>query len=620
LQIVIDMNATRNADKVTKQRISKEMIRALASAESFARGRSYASDGAVSDLLRRGDRLTAEVEGSEFEPYQVSIGLHGDGVADAHCTCPYDWGGYCKHIVAVLLKFADENTPVVERKPIAELLAELDQPRLIELLEKRTEIDPGLATWIEAEIATAIPPGPPHRPDAGRRRTQVDPAPVREQAHVLLAARNRRRRYWDGYRSSGDIEELQRLVEKAVPFLEVGDGANALRIMEPIGEAFVDDWLDHSYDTDEHMYELFADLGRLMAEAALMSELAADKRDDLAETLEEWQGRLEEYGIDEGFHVAIRALQTGWDDPALAAVLAGKGRSWPPSGAHDWLEDQLTAVRLRVLETCGRTEEYLNLARAARAHTSYACMLVKLERTSEAITYALRSFKRPDEAQVLAKALREAGAHDDALKISDIGLGLEGNDEYEIAGSSIIPLACWLRDYAGGIGRTAVALKAARVAFKHSLSLQDFRAVRTWAGVEWDQIRKELLAHLASARHAYDRIRIYLFEGLIDEAVRAVGNRFGQSAHDEALMHLASAAHASHPEWVIRLAMHQANNIMDANRAGQYALAALWLEKAALAHEVLGREDDWRACLDELIERHRRKYKLRPLIEGLRGR
>jgi uncharacterized Zn finger protein len=620
LKIVIDMNATRNTNKVAKQRISKEMIRALANAESFARGRSYASDGSVSDLLRRGDRLTAEVEGSEFEPYQVSIRLHGDGVADAHCTCPYDWGGYCKHIVAVLLKFADEKTPVIERKPIAELLAELDQARLIELLEKRTESDPGLVTWIEAELATAIPAHALHRADASRRRTPVDPAPVREQARVLLAARNRRGRYWDGYRSSGDIEELQRLVEKAVPFLEVGDGTNALRILEPIGEAFVDDWLDHSYDTDEHMYELFADLGRLMAEAALMSELAADERDALAETLEEWQGRLEEYGIDEGFHVAIRALQTGWDDPALATVIAGKGRSWPLTSANDWLEDHLTAVRLRVLEACGRTEEYLNLARAARAHTSYASMLVKLERTPEAIAYAVKSFKRPDEALVLAKALREAAAHDDALKIADAGLGLAGDDENEMEGSSVVPLACWLRDYAGGIGGTAVALKAARVAFEHSLSLEAFRAVQTWAGANWHAIRKDLLAHLARALHAYDRIRIYLSEGLIDEAVRAVGDRFGHGAHDETLMHLASAAHASHPEWVIRLAMHQANSIMDANRAGHYTLAAQWLEKAALAHEVMGREDDWRACLDELIERHRRKYKLRPLLESLRGR
>lgn len=141
---------------------------------------------------------------------------------------------------------------------------------------------------------------------------------------------------------------MQRLVEKAVPFLEVGDGTNALRILEPIAEAFVDDWLDHSYGSDEHLYELFADLGRLMAEAVLMSDLAADERDALAETLEEWEDRLEEYGVDDGFHVAIRALQTGWDDPALTAVMAGKGRSWPPSSADDLLEDELTALRLRV--------------------------------------------------------------------------------------------------------------------------------------------------------------------------------------------------------------------------------------------------------------------------------
>jgi hypothetical protein len=65
--------------------------------------------------------------------------------------------------------------------------------------------------------------------------------------------------------------------------------------------------------------------------------------------------------------------------------------------------------------------------------------------------------------------------------------------------------------------------------------------------------------------------------------------------------------------------MHQATSIMDANQSGYYALAAQWLEQAALAHEVLGRGGDWRACLDALIDRHRRKYKLRPLLEGLRG-
>jgi len=155
------------------------------------------------------------VEGSEFEPYQVSIQLHNGGVADWHCTCPYNWGGHCKHIVAVLLKFADEKTRNLERKSISELLRGLDQTRLVELLEKRAESDPDLAAWIEAELATAIPELVPNSTTAGRRRTPVDPVPVREQARALLAARNRRGRYWDGYRSSGDIEELQRHVAAA---------------------------------------------------------------------------------------------------------------------------------------------------------------------------------------------------------------------------------------------------------------------------------------------------------------------------------------------------------------------------------------------------------------------
>ena len=60
LQIVIDMNAARNGNEVAKRLISRETIRALASAESFARGRSYFDDGTVTDVLRRGDRLTAE--------------------------------------------------------------------------------------------------------------------------------------------------------------------------------------------------------------------------------------------------------------------------------------------------------------------------------------------------------------------------------------------------------------------------------------------------------------------------------------------------------------------------------------------------------------------------------
>jgi uncharacterized Zn finger protein len=41
--------------------VTQGTIRALATPDSFARGQSYFDDGAVSDLIQRGDRLTAEV-------------------------------------------------------------------------------------------------------------------------------------------------------------------------------------------------------------------------------------------------------------------------------------------------------------------------------------------------------------------------------------------------------------------------------------------------------------------------------------------------------------------------------------------------------------------------------
>jgi uncharacterized Zn finger protein len=77
-------------------------------------------------------------------------------------------------------------------------------------------------------------------------------------------------------------------------------------------------------------------------------------------------------------------------------------------------------------------------------------------------------------------------------------------------------------------------------------------------------------------------------------------------------------AAASHSDWVIRYTVARASSIMDDNRSGQYAEAARWLEMAALGYEATGRDDDWAVLLAGLIEKHRRKYKLRPLLEALR--
>jgi uncharacterized Zn finger protein len=591
--------------------LTQETVRALVGETIFSRGAEYFRDGAVSGLVRRGDAVSAKVHGGDYAPYRVTVQLHDGGVADADCTCPYDWGGHCKHIVAVLLAFSQAPAAVEEQRPIIEVLRELDRETLVDLMLKRLESDPDLADWIEDELDVGAPDGP-SGPE--HERPAVDPAPIREQARLILSGRYRRQSYWDGYRSTGDDGALRRLVEKAVPFLEAGDGRNALRVLEPIAESFIEDWIEYC-DHDEDMYLLFADLGGMMAEAVLMSDLAPEDRDDLATTLHAFQEQLDNYGVDDGFNVAIRALEVGWDEAGLREVMAGEGKVWPLAGSASEEDEELTGIRLRVLEACNQHEEYLNLARAANHLDSYANMLVKLDRIPEAVAFALTAFKQPNEALSLARTLRGAGAHDEALKIGEAGLRLG-----EVEGSGCAKsaaLAHWLRDYAGAVGRSQLALAAGRTAFLCTFSLENYQAVRSWAGDLWHEIRPGLLERLAREPYASDRLKIYLSERMIDEAVRSVGDRHFIDLYDGTLMQLAEAAHASHSAWVIRLARTQADEIMNANKSQRYDTAARWLQTAGRAYRASGKTEEWTAELTALIEKHQRKYKLRPLLEAL---
>ena len=93
----------------------------------FRRGREYASTGAVRSLDVDPGVLRGEVQGSRRTPYDVTVRTAmvpppppnraptsmptlAPSTSDlrASCTCPDADEGACKHIVAVLLSFADE--------------------------------------------------------------------------------------------------------------------------------------------------------------------------------------------------------------------------------------------------------------------------------------------------------------------------------------------------------------------------------------------------------------------------------------------------------------------------------------------------------------------------------
>ncbi len=54
-------------------------------------------------------------KGSARTPYRITF-IEKNGNLQSHCTCPYDWGGWCKHQVAAANYMIDENTNQIHKK------------------------------------------------------------------------------------------------------------------------------------------------------------------------------------------------------------------------------------------------------------------------------------------------------------------------------------------------------------------------------------------------------------------------------------------------------------------------------------------------------------------------
>jgi len=81
------------------------------------RGKQYAKDGSVLDVVIDPGRVTCEIQGSRSTPYVAVVSVKpGDGMPlrrdiSTACTCPDDDnfdGNACKHVIASLFTLSDE--------------------------------------------------------------------------------------------------------------------------------------------------------------------------------------------------------------------------------------------------------------------------------------------------------------------------------------------------------------------------------------------------------------------------------------------------------------------------------------------------------------------------------
>src|SRR6266566_6094526 len=487
------------------------------------------------------------------------------------------------------------------------LLSGLNRDQLQSLLLKLGEQEPSLSEAIERQVAllqTSTPKAVP------KPHITVDPKVVRRQVHSIIHSLDRMRSSEAYWQIGAVVNEVGQLVDQAWALIKADDGRQALTVLEAITEEYLSEW-ENLDDSDGEASGFFSDLGTAWTEAILSADLTHQERERWADQFAAWQEELDDYGVDEAFDAPQTAALDGWDYPPLQRVLQGtitEQGAW--DGETPYYADELTGARLHILERRGRFQEYLYLAEAEGHTEEYVTMLVHLGRVEEAVSYGLKFLATTDEALALAKALYEHGEREQSLQIAEHGLTLQGHSK--------AALAKWLRDQAWAMGEKARALRAAEVAFRNEISLETYQQVAEIAGEQWPERRTELLDVARNAKSSYPQgqINVFLREGLIDDAIAAL-EPYASHTLVEQVVNAALEAQVR-LEWIIETCRKQAEPIMNGGKAEYYSSAANWLAKARTAYRALGREEEWKAYLNELLSRHGRKYKLVPMLKALR--
>lgn len=586
--------------------LSQEMIRRYASGQSWQRGEAYYHDGYVRRVIQRGSAIAAEVEGNDIRPYRVNLSFDNGELDTAYCSCPYDYGGCCKHIVATLLVCLREPERIELRPGLEEILDRLNEVQTQALIQELVANKPELIDDLEHFAERVAPPvvidsSPDTKP---QQQITVDANRIRSQVRYIL--RDCVSHFEYGGEEDIATEEISSLIQEAQMYTQRGETGNAVAMLTAITEACIENW-DLVDDYGVEYCEVAEELNTVWCETILSTDLTEAERVELQSNLEYWRDGWGDY-----FDLALAALEQGWDYPPLKQVLEGNITSlgaW--SGEAPYYADDLALIRLQILARQERFEEYLYLAEAEGQVTLHLTMLVRLDRVAEAMKAAEREMATMEQALALSQALvKEQNAQPEALEIAKRGLTLPGQCQYD--------LATWTSEIALELDERATATQAKVEAFKAQPSFADYRQLEELAAENWSNIKEELLASLATSTSwgaEKAKVDIYLHEGLIDKAI-AVVDRLYYDYHG-LIQRVMDAAIETNPDWVISNACRRAESIMDAGKAKYYEEAVEWLKKARNAYLASDRKQEWSDYRTKLMMVHTRKRKLMGLMKSL---
>ncbi|HEY9609873.1 SWIM zinc finger family protein, partial [Allocoleopsis sp.] len=241
----------------TLPRLTESKIRKLATSQSFTRGDRYYQNRSIVNPIRQGLTLWADCQGSQL--YQTRVTLSKDGIAATSCTCRYDWGGICKHLVALLLTYVRQPESFYVMPSLEEMLASRSREDLVSLIGQMVQRVPELMSLIELSARSSQ--GQPI--DISVYRRQAQRALRRDDMHEIA-------------------EDLEMLCDAANQLLDAGDWLNSGTLYQMLLQETTEnyDGVLQSIDYDGEVAGLSQDfaegLGQCLAQAQELDSLTRE--------------------------------------------------------------------------------------------------------------------------------------------------------------------------------------------------------------------------------------------------------------------------------------------------------------------------------------------------------
>lgn len=555
--------------------LTEDDISALGSPQSFERGADYYHSGAVFNTRIVNNELRGDCRGSNYSHYRVSALLGSSGILAFDCTCPYDWDGACKHIVALLLAWV--HTPGIFQfaAPVDERLAGKSKEELIALIREMLKREPNLERLLDL----------PLRPDS---ESPLDLDPFRRQI---------------GFFFMDDFPDPQELVIELAAIAETADRFAGKENCTAAGALYhlILSAIIPSYD---QLYDEDGDISSVLQQCAtgLEGSLTGGTPDDatrkawLAVLLEAVFKDVEMGGIELAYPAEDILVKHATDKEWREVEMRVREKLRAMTGKYStWDRELLVNLLARRLEGTGREPELTDLIFELGSPKQQAYELLDLGRFEGAIAIAEEYFVDfPGQVLHFADTLVEAGGSAEAIVYVTGQLESRSRSSY----------LTWLAQLAEQQQDPETAMKWWLNLFGEAPNLENYRNLRVSAQrlEQWDSLRPGLVQKLEADQYWELVIEIALEERDVPRALECLPReRWGRQD-----LRVARAAERDYPYAAIEIYNRLSDQLIADRGRGNYQEAATMLQRVKELYLQQGTPTEWDHFLTELRQRHAR--------------